>query len=442
MIFRLLAVVIFSLALSLAFSASAFAQALIKTDDTPANPDDRTAQALFEDANGYLGRRYQEFNKQNLPYDPQLEQKTRKEQKELALRNAGIIRARTSLASDDVYYLGMLYHLADDADDALATMQLLLKDMPDGPKAQAARNVVVLYSIKKGQTDAAVAAVNEYARHQPQIPGDRYRMEFLVVDAYLRSKNYASMATHADAMLTAAIEFADANKSEPFARDEMLVKSALMLSEAYVRTDQKEKAIKVVDRVRRLSLLLPSASLYKQMTGRLVRIQPDVDPLKLFEDVTALPDTAPPEIVIKEWIDQKPIKLADLRGKVVLLDFWAHWCGPCRVTLPTFSSWHNTYKDKGLVVLGVTKYYGHVGGDPLTRPEELTYLRDFKKRNRLPYGFLVGDSTVNDLNYGVRSIPTTFLIDRKGNIRFISIGAEETELEALENWIKKLVNEP
>ena len=92
-------------------------------------------------------------------------------------------------------------------------------------------------------------------------------------------------------------------------------------------------------------------------------------------------------------------------------------------------------------MLGLTQYYGHAEGEPLPRKEELTYLRNFKKRNRLPYGVLVGDSTVNDLNYGVNSIPTTFLLDRKGHIRFISIGADDEELEALENWIKILVNE-
>src|SRR5215470_15792023 len=129
--------------------APSFAQALnVKTDDPP-KADDRPAQALYEDANGYLGRRYQEFNKQKLPYDAKLEAQTKKEQKDLAVKNAATLQARGSLKADDLYYLGMLHHLAGDADGALAAMRLLLKNDPDGQKAQAARNVVVLYAIKK-----------------------------------------------------------------------------------------------------------------------------------------------------------------------------------------------------------------------------------------------------------------------------------------------------
>src|ERR1051325_956048 len=132
-------------------TVSTFAQGLApntRPDDAP-KPDKRPAQELYEDANGYLGRRYQEFNKQKLPYDPKIEAQTKKEQKELAIKNAATLQSRSPLTADDLYYLGMLHHLAGDADAALSTMRLVLKDDPDGQKAQAARNVVVLYAIRK-----------------------------------------------------------------------------------------------------------------------------------------------------------------------------------------------------------------------------------------------------------------------------------------------------
>src|SRR5687768_8497483 len=238
MVFRLSAVAF----LLLVLTTSAPAQAL-NADDAAAKPDDRPAQALYEDANGYLGRRYQEFNIQNLPYDPKLEEKTKIEQRQLALKNAGILSSRTKLSNDDLYYLGMLYHLAADADSALSTMQSLLQKTPDGVKAQAARNVVVLYSVKKDRLPDAVAAVADYGKHEPQNPDDRYRMEFVIADAYLRAKNYESVATHATQMMAASREFAKKNPSEPYKRDDMLTKSALLLSAAYVRTGRKDAAV-------------------------------------------------------------------------------------------------------------------------------------------------------------------------------------------------------
>ena len=417
------------------------AQALNAKHDDPAKPDERPAQALYEDANGYVGRRYQEFNKKKLPYDPKLEAQTRKEQQDLAVKNAAVLKARSHLSKEDLYYLGMLHHLAGDGDAALTTMRQLLKDDPDGAQAQAARNVVVLYTVRKGLLDEAVAAVASYAHHKPQTADDRYRMELLIGDAYSRTKDYAAMTKHAQAMLEAAKEFSKTSKDQVFKRDEMLAKSSALLADAYAKSNHHDDAVKTIENLVRMSFELPSGNLYKLAMYRFLLLKPSAEEFDKLLAGFDLSKAIPPEIVGAQWIDQAPVKLADLRGKVVLLDFWAHWCGPCRVTLPNLSRWHESYKDKGLVILGLTEYYGHGDGRPMTPVEELAFLHEFKKRNRLPYGIVVDESDDNSLNYGVNSIPMSFLIDRKGRLRYISPGASDEEIESLGKMIKKLVEE-
>lgn len=427
--------------LILLVTVSAFAQGLAPSTKPESKSDNRTAQALYEDANGYLGRMYQEFNKQKLPYDPKLEAQTKKEQKDLAVKNAALLQARSSLSGEDVYYLGLLHHLAGNADASLAAMRQFLKKDPDGQKAQTARNVVVLYAVKKDLIPEANAAVESYTHHQPQSADDRYRMELLITDAYMRAKDYASMSAHAKQMWEASKTFIETNKGEVFRRDEMLLKSTVVLTDAYLKSNQKELAVAALTELRRLSIQLPSAHLYRDATARLMQLDPKVNPEELFNPSLASSNKALPELTGNDWVEQEAKKLTDLRGQVVLLDFWAPWCGPCRYTLPNLSRWQTKYKSKGLVILGVTKYYGHAEQKPVTPKEELDYLRYFRKRQAMPYGFLVSDGDTNDFNYGVFSIPTSFLIDRKGVLRYISFGASEEEIQLLGQLIEKLVNE-
>jgi len=422
-----------------ALAAHAFPQASVN-DQTPGKTDDRSAQALYEDANGYLGRRYQEFNKQKLPYDPKLEAQTKQEQKDLAVKNAETLKTRKKLEPGDLYYLGLLQHLAGDGDKALESMRAFLTDTVEGDQAQAARNVVVLYAIKKNLISEAETVVATYRKHQPQRSEDLYKMEFLIADAYLRASDYPHLLTHAEGMLAAARAFAGERNSDAFKRDDMLMKSTFLMSEGYAKTNQKDAAINLLEELRRLSISLPSGNLYKQATFRLATAFPGTDLNKLFNE-PGTPNT-PPAIAATEWIDLKPVKLSELRGHVVLLDFWAHWCGPCRITFPKLTRWHEQYKDKGLVILGLTDYQGHAEGREMTHAEELVYLREFKKLHKLPYGFAIADSKINQVNYGVSSIPMSFLIDRRGNVRFIASNASEPELIRLAAMIPKLLEEP
>ncbi len=101
------------------------------------------------------------------------------------------------------------------------------------------------------------------------------------------------------------------------------------------------------------------------------------------------------------------VKLSDYRGKVVLLDFWATWCGPCQIEIPWFMDFQQEYKSKGLEVIGVSM---DEDGWQAVKP----YIAE-KKIN---YRILLGNDTVSELYGGLDALPTTFLIDREGKFAF------------------------
>ncbi|MGA9997141.1 MAG: TlpA disulfide reductase family protein, partial [Pyrinomonadaceae bacterium] len=218
--------------------------------------------------------------------------------------------------------------------------------------------------------------------------------------------------------------------------------SANFLADIYLDMKKTDEAAKVMEDMRQTALRMPSSGLYRKATNRLVSLGRPVGALKLVEDTKANTEAAP-ELVIKDWIDQKPVKLSDLRGQVVLLDFWAPWCVPCRQTFPHLKSWHDKYKEKGLVILGLTHHddVEEILKRDVPIKESLSYLRRFKQDNQLPYGFAVAQGGENDMRYDVSSIPTTFLIDRRGVIRYITVGVNKEETETLGLLIEKLLNE-
>jgi thiol-disulfide isomerase/thioredoxin len=402
--------------------------------------DSKTAPKLFEEANSYAQKKFETFEKLKMPYDQQLKQKIEKEQRELADRYAAALATRKPTGRDN-YYLGMLYNLAGKADGAYEAMQRFLNESPDasGEVAQNARAIVVLNAAKKGALTEAENRLREYAATQPQVAEDRYRLENWLTVSYFNAKDYEKALPHAQQLWVAAQSAA--REKRPFARDAMLNEAALSLSEVQLKLNKKAEAIAAIQEVRKLAIGLPSGNLYKLALRRLLQIDPNIDFFKGV-DLYAPPTGTPPDFSAVDWIDGRPTKLADLRGQVVLLDFWATWCGPCRATLPRFEKFYEQYKDKGFVVVGLTKFEGGAEGKRLTRPQELAYLRDFKKRFGVTYAFAISDTDDNDLNYSVSSIPTTFLIDRGGRVRFISIGSSDVEGAALNKMIKRLIDEP
>lgn len=425
-----------ALALLLCAVAGVAAQSPGKT--TPAK---RAAKVLYEEANAYINTKFAEFNKLKVAYDQKLEAKTKQEQKELAAKFAAELASRKKLADGDLFYLGMLYHLEGNGDAALDAMGRFLKTTSAGENAQLARAVVVLYATRADLIPPAEAAVADYAKNEPRDLTEWFGMETLITEAFKKAKAYEHMSRHAREMLKVA-RLAAADKTyNTFRRDDLLFKATSLSAEADLLLNKREAAIAAVQELRKTAATLPSGNLLRFANIRLFGLDKTIDIRTGFDaELMAAPPL--PEIVATQWIDQSPVKLADLRGQVVLLDFWAPWCGPCQRLFPKLQRWHEEYKDRGLVILGVTNYAGHAEGRKLTPPEELAYLRRFKKQHRLPYGIVVANSSVNDMNYGVFSIPMSFLIDRRGQVRYIAMGATDAENAALGKMLEKVLAEP
>lgn len=120
-------------------------------------------------------------------------------------------------------------------------------------------------------------------------------------------------------------------------------------------------------------------------------------------------------------------ELTDYRGKVVFLNFWATWCGPCRYEMPSMEKLYNEFKGDGLEILAI-----NLG-------EKAPVIKEFMEEYNLSFPVLLDKDNSVAMNYGVRSIPTTYLIDRDGNILGMAVGAREWDSNALRELFREIL---
>lgn len=139
-----------------------------------------------------------------------------------------------------------------------------------------------------------------------------------------------------------------------------------------------------------------------------------------------------PDLADGEWINSEPLKLQDLRGRVVLVEFWTFGCINCRNTLPFVKSWHDRYQDKGLTVIGVHS-------PEFDEERKAENLRGEVSSLGIRYA-VVTDNDYQTWNaYHVEAWPTSFLLDKHGRIRWMHEG--EGGYDEAERLIQKLLAE-
>jgi cytochrome c biogenesis protein CcmG/thiol:disulfide interchange protein DsbE len=132
-----------------------------------------------------------------------------------------------------------------------------------------------------------------------------------------------------------------------------------------------------------------------------------------------------PNFSLKTY-DGKIIELAKLKGKVVVVNFWATWCPPCRAEIPDFIKVYDIYKSKGLEIVGIAL---DEDGWPIVKP--------FLEKNKINYPIVLGTAEVVQQYGGIEGIPTTFIVDKKGNIVDHEVGMLTNGM--LEQKIKSLL---
>ena len=454
-------------------TAPALAQSGRAVTSAPAPGGVRAVKEMFDEANSYRKIKFEEFAAKKIPVNERLRRQTEREQKQLAARLAAAASQRSDLAAEELYYLALLHWISENLDGTSETLlRYLAADGRTAERSQTARSLLVVSAAKRNRFDEAAATLEDYLKNEPTKPSEKLRMNSeiakglaaageparaipfgkeafaisrsLLVDPAMRSVGLDLVHDNAMVLFGAQRDSGDVagaeSTLEELRRTAATLGNSLFFFEAAdelityrIETGRKPLAMETY-----LQMLIAAGKelpLEGQRTDALQRLRKREKHYKL------LGEAAPELASVDKWFPGPPAKIADLKGKVVLLDFWATWCAPCFEAFPSLIDWHEELSDKGFVILGFTRYYGRDESRPVDEAGEFAFLQRFKEKQKLPYDFVVGKDQSTQLLYGATALPTAVLIDRKGVVRYIEAGTSTSRLAELRAAIDKLLAE-
>ncbi len=200
------------------------------------------------------------------------------------------------------------------------------------------------------------------------------------------------------------------------------IELALALGALYVQTDEMEKARLLLDEeaafTEKIFQIMQATGTPEQKraaAGGRVQVRDRARQVSLV-------GAPAPEIEIKDWINGDPATLSDLRGRVVLLEFWATWCKPCQEMFPKLKELDEEHRSRGLEVIALTRHYFARRDTASSEAEELDLMCSIIQKHELAFRVGVAvDERAQEL-YGATGMPTLALIDRAGIVRYAHFG--------------------
>ena len=401
----------------------------------------RPVVELFRDIERYFTERAKELQSAGKRVDAGTREEIVDERKKLAAKYAAEASIRPALAKDDFYYLAKLYEAAGNDTKLLESMKRFLAEYPPEtrtPLVQSGRANLIIYASRRKQVADAEAAFQLWRAGGAKPTPEQCVLQESLAFGYYKNGEYDLAVKHAQEAFDNLKVFTAKTLRDKRDREQLYMNLTEILAMSYRKSKSSDQALSILAEARAESFAIPSAELYRKVMDFVSGS--GFSEKKLMQKIDSYNSAdAAPEMAFTEWIGHDPIALEHLRGRVVLLDFWATWCGPCIATFPRLRSWHKKYGGDDFVIVGVTQYYGEQGGKKMTALQELDFLNEFKAKHKLPYPFAIVASGEARMKYGINAYPTTVLLDRKGVVRYIGIGAGLEESENLEDTIKKVL---
>ena len=391
----------------------------------------------------------------------------------LAMLSTGPAAAGNRMAANDLINLNTALQDPDRAADAVKTVRSFLANNPDSTYAVYMRRMLLAGLITSKASGAEVAGaadtairtfkgeenrqqravlsgeVAQYLVNRKELPQKALslaRASYREVPPDPNSdalRGYA-LATLGEAMLfnnradTAAVVL---QRAMEFAPDSQRVLAKL--GGAYEKLGKNDLAVNAYTRSLGVYLntdttaMAPLRALWIKQHGSIAGLDAAVDKARAASRKNVALDSRRYERAAPNWtlpdLAGKPFQLSDYKGKVVVLDFWGSWCGPCRQELPVFQQMYERYRDKNVVFFGVNWEKGGNGQDL----KQL--VRNFMDTNKYNFPVVLDHERSAQMAYDIQGFPTVYLIDRTGMIRYQNVGVAEGIEHILADQIDSLL---